>query len=361
MGELVTLHTQELIGAQAGHYIDRVHRALRAARLNSSFPDRRRLQASLELLGYALEMGIYEELYLDSRTGLPNLATLTRVLTDQEVAGGSLARMGERDELAARLDEAEVFGRLVDKHDYYQQVKGRELAPVDAQRVLLRRHDPAKGEAAFRIELTKLDGSGLYLRLTIELTQVAKLWRRRVIDLEEDGETAAASQAFRSTVYRCAHLDAETIFLHLHKIEGVSVERVQRGIVGPFLYYIPGAEHGLPAFTAEPDGALGDAWRDWLQQDPPERAGPEPVELLTSFATDAAALDVREERSNDPLSPLLADRLTAGERPRYDAMRSRYPFRVFKDRKFVATPGLKPVARELCERAGTRNLIYDLR
>ena len=146
-------------------------------------------------------------------------------------------------------------------------------------------------------------------------------------------------------------------------IEGVAVERVQRGIIGPALYFLPGEDHGLPAFTAEPEGTLGDAWRRWLQQDPEPRAEvqAEPAELLMSFATDSAAIDVREERSNDPLSALLTDRLQTSERARYGALRERYPFRVFKDRKFVATRGLKPLARALCERANTRNLIYDLR
>ena len=358
MGELVTLHTQELIPPQVGIYLDLVKRALTTARLNNTYPDRRRLQTTLEMLRYALDAGIYEEVYVDSRTGLPNMATLTRVLTDQEVAFESLTRMGSRAELDARRQEAEVFGRLVDKHDYYQRLSGRELAPVDSQRVLLRRHDPGKGEAAFRIELTKLDGSGLYLRLTIELTQVSSLWRRRVVDLDADRETAAVSQAFRSTIYRCAHLDAETIFVRLHGIEGVKVERVQRGMIGPVLYFVPDPDGGVPAFTAEAAGPLAEGWMTWLQETPDT---PDGVEVLASFATDFAAVDVRDERSNDPLAGLLSARISSSEQARYREIRTRYPFRVFKDRKFVASQGLKPLAQALCRRAETRNLIYDLR
>ena len=90
----------------------------------------------------------------------------------------------------------------------------------------------------------------------------------------------------------------------------------------------------------------------------PRNNGPE---LLVAFATDSAAGDIREEKSNDPLSPLLALRLAPAEAARYRSLRERYPFKVFKDRKFVATPGLKAVAQAVCEAAGTRNILYDLR
>lgn len=360
MGALITLHTQELVPPQATSYLDLLSRSLRAARLNSGYPDRRRLQASLGALDHSLGAGIYEQIYVDSRVGLPNMATLTRVLTDQEVASESLARMGPRPQLVARAREADAVAHLVDKHDYYQELVGLALAPVDDQRVLLRRHDPRAGEAAFRVELTKLDGSGLYLHLSIELTQVASTWRRRVIDLEQDGETAAMSQAFRSAIYKSAHLDAETIFVRLHAIEGVRVERVQRGIIGPALFFLPEPGGGIPAFTAEASaGPLAEGWTRWLLEAPdtPDDA----PEWLLNVATDCAAIDIHEERSNDPLVTLLSERLTTSEQLRYQKIRAQYPFRVFKDRKFVATRGLKPLALKLQERANTRNIVYDLR
>ena len=112
--------------------------------------------------------------------------------------------------------------------------------------------------------------------------------------------------------------------------------------------------------TAEaPDNALGQAWHAWsLGAGAAETERPE---LLVAFATDCAAGDIREERSNDPLSPLLSQRLAPAESARYGALRERYPFKVFKDRKFVATPGLKTVAQAVCNAAGTRNIFYDLR
>ncbi len=357
---VVALHTQALILPEAEVYLELLGRALQAARLNSSFPDRRQLQNTVEALRAGLRLGVHGELYLDARAGLPNLASLTRVRTDQEVAAASLARMGSRDELAARRGEAEVFTRLAAKHEYYEGLQKLELAPVDHHRVLLRRHDPATGTAAFRIELTKLDASGVYLRLVIDLTQVSSMWQRKAIALDEDGETAAANDAFRSTVYRCADLDAETLFVRLHGIEGVRVERVARGIVGPALFSLPAGEGVQVRRTAEaPDDPLGRAWHAWSLG--PGAAETERPEMLVAFATDSAAGDIREEKSDDPLSPLLAQRLAPAESARYRALRERYPFKVFKDRKFVVTSGLKTVVQEVCKAAGTRNIVYDLR
>ena len=357
---IVALHTQALVPPEADVYLELLGRGLQAARLNNSFPDRRQFQNTIDTLRDALRHRVYGELYVDARAGLPNLASMTRVCTDHEVAAQSLARMGARAPLEARREEAEVFARLAAKHAYFERLQKLELAPVDHHRVLLRRHDPATGTAAFRIELTKLDASGVYLRLLIELTQVSSLWRRKVIDLDEDGETAAANEAFRSTVYRCADLDAETLFVRLHGIEGVRVERVARGVIGPALFSLPAGEGVMVRRTAEaPDDPLGRAWHAWsLGAGAAETERPE---LLVAFATDCAAGDIREEKSNDPLSPLLAARLAPAEIARYRSLRERYPFKVFKDRKFVATPGLKAMAQAVCAAAGTRNILYDLR
>lgn len=360
---IVALHTQALVLPEAEVYLELLGRALQAARLSSAFPDRRQLQNTLDSLREGLRLGVYGELYVDARAGLPNLASLTRVATDHELAAAALARMGARGELEARRDEAEVFARMAARHAYLEKLQRLELALVDHHRVLLRRHDPASGTAAFRIELSKLDASGVYLRLQIELTQVSSLWRRKVIDLEADGETAAASEGFFGMVYRCADLDAESLFVRLHGLEGVQVERVARGVIGPALFSLPvrGAAEGVGVRrTMEaPDDALGAAWHAWsLGAGAAETERPE---LAVAFATDTAAGDVREEKSNDPLAPLLAERLGPQEGARYRTLRERFPFKVFKDRKFVATPGLKAVVQAVCAAAGTRNIVYDLR
>lgn len=357
MRELVTLHTQSLREPVVTPYLDRLVEALKSARLNNSFPDRRRLQGSLETMQKAMAAKLYEQVYVDARAGLPNMASFTRVVTDHEVAVGSLQRMSETAHYEARRDEAEVYARLLDKRRYYESITGQPYAPLDEHRVQLRRHDPASGTAEFRIDLTKLDATGVYVRIAIELTQVAGTWRRKIIDLDADGESAEASQAFHATVYRNASFDAEHLFIHMHDIEGVSVDRVQRGVVGPALFYLP-YQHDYVA-PAEPEQAstrMAHAWQRWLDKG----AGDQP-ELLISFQSDIAARDVRDEKSNDPLEPLLSTRIQDSERARYEHVRQRFPFKVFKDRKFVATPGLEGLARAVCEAAGTKNLVYRIR
>ncbi|PRQ08615.1 hypothetical protein [Enhygromyxa salina] len=357
MNELVTLHTQALRGAVVPAYLDKLIAALRAARLNNTYPDRRRVQGSLETMKLAMEAGLYEQVYVDARAGLPNMASFTRVLTDHELAGGSLARMSETAHYEQKRDEAEVYARLLDKRRYFEAIQGQPHAPLDEHRVQLRRHDPATGTAEFRLDLTKLDATGLYVRITIELTQVASAWRRKVIDLDADGESAAANEAFHATVYRNASYDAEHLFIHMHDIEGVSVDRVQRGVIGPVLFRLP-HEQG-PVVPAEPDQGnprLGHAWRRWL-----ESASSDEPELLMCFQSDIAARDVREEKSNDPIEDLLSSSIQASERARYQHTRERFPFKVFKDRKFVVTRGTEGLVRAVCQAAGTKNLIYRLR
>src|SRR5690606_15685713 len=143
----------------------------------------------------------------------------------------------------------------------------------------------------------------------------------------------------------------------MHDIEGVSVDRVQRGVIGPVLFRLP-TEQG-PVVPAEPEQAnprLAHAWRRWL-----EGCQSQQSELIMCFQSDIAARDVREEKSNDPLEDLLSTSIQAGERARYDHTRQRFPFKVFKDRKFVATAGAEPLVKAICQAAGTKNLIYRLR
>src|SRR5690606_12446831 len=137
----------------------------------------------------------------------------TWVVTDHEVADGSLSRLSSTSHYQAKREEAEVYARLLEKRKYFEAIVGQPYAPLDEHRVQLRRHDPATGTAEFRLDLTKLDATGLYVRITIELTQIASMWRRKVIDLDDSGESAAANQAFHATVYRNASYDAEHLFI----------------------------------------------------------------------------------------------------------------------------------------------------
>lgn len=355
MAELVALHTQALREPIASLYLRALTRALAAARINKSFPDRRALEGTLRALEVESHQGLYDSVFVDSRSGLPNMASLTRVLSDRDVGRDALTRMGDLAVLEARREEAEVFDRLVRKRRYYELIGGLELAPVDSHRVLLRRHDPAQSRASFRVELTKVVASGCYVRVVIELVQESSVWAHKLVEVDASGEVAQGTEALRGMVYRLANFDAETLFVRLHELEGVAVERVQRGIVGPVLWAIP--EGGVLHRGLQPHSdRLVDAWHAWLGS-----AAIDAPQLVVAFASDTAAIDVPVEASNDPLAPLLASQILEVERARYGLLRDRHPFRVYKDRKFVVTDAARPLVDALVRDVGTKTLIYPLR
>ncbi|MEM6290062.1 MAG: hypothetical protein AAGA54_02320 [Myxococcota bacterium] len=353
-GGLVALHTQHLAEPVASTYLDLLGRAIRSARLNKTFPERRQLDGTLRALGAKAHHGLYDGIYLDSRWGLPNMASFTRPVADQGVGAGALAEYESQAELDAKADQADVFARMAAKRRYFELLQTLTLAPVDEHRVLLRRHEPAEARASFRVELTKLSGSGAYLRVVIELTQTSSVWSHKLVDLDVNGEVASGTEALRGMVYRFASYDAETLFIRLHELEGVQVERVQRGIVGPVRFALP-TEHGVVSVLEAADDLTSAAWSEACAA-----AGGQPL-MMASFGSDVAALDVREEKSNDPLAPLLSAGIRDVERARYTLLRERHPFRVYKDRKFVASRPLVAGIKSACNDAGCKNLIYPLR
>ncbi len=356
MGELVALHTQHLVEPAASAYLQLLGRAFRAARLSKQFPDRRRLDATLRALETESHRGLYDGIFVDSRSGVPNMAGFTRALADKSVGLESLHRYEAQEELDARASDHEIYQRMANKRRYYETLGKMHLAPVDEHRVLLRRHEPAASRASFRVELTKLSGSGHYLRVVIELTQTSGLWAHKLVELDEFGEVAEGTAGLRSMVYRFAGYDAETLFIRLHELEGVHVERVQRGIIGPVLWSVPGRDG--QTFVAQPEpNAITQAWTAaWSAG----KLGPG-QHLVASFATDIAATDVKDEKSNDPLSPLLASGIREQEKARYRILRDRHPFRVYKDRKFAATPELVGLVESVCAALGSKNLVYAVR
>lgn len=334
--ELVALNTHALEPARAGGYLDRLNRGLRAARMSKSFPDRGTLARLLELMKLGLQHAQYAELLVDARSGLPNMASFTRVATDAEVAREHGLGFGE------------------DKRAYREGILAAEVPRFEVANAALRRFDAKKGVSEVRIDLTKLDASGAWIRVTVELSQAGR-GGRVGIELDVDDKTAAARDDLHATIYRHAAFDAETLFVRLQELPGVEVERVERGVVGPACVQF-GDGLRLPA---QLEGRLAVGWSSFPLR--PEASAPDELEMMLSFQSDIAARDLREERSNDPLVPLLRDRVQDGERARYEATRERLGFKVFKDRKFVATRALMPLAKVFSEAAGTKNLVYPLR
>lgn len=332
----------ELRGAASTRWIRTLVRALRAARLSSYWPDARRLAAHIDALDPEVHRGLYPTVEIDPRSGLPTYKAWTRVVTDRLVAADALAHMGDADAVEARAAERPetIHGKQLLKHHYYTALLERRLAPLSHMEVALRRVDPAAKKAWFHVVLDKLDASGLFVRYTIDLAQEGSAWSRPLVVLEE--EHAQHTEGFRTQIYRFTSLDAEFTFVQLATIEGLEVERVIKGTVGPCWLRARDAPQPLrPMFRAGVDQSI-DAF-------------------VATFGLDMAATDLAADKNNDPLAPMLADQLSDGAKSEYNQARRRFGYKVFKDRKLVLPRPLKDAARAWCRAAGTKNVIYHPR
>jgi hypothetical protein len=334
-GELV------LAGEAAQAYIDLVGRALVRARLSEQYPPARRLAGQLAAMGPRVHGGLYADLRVDRGSGLPTYREWARVRADAELSARVLAELPPLSELEARAqhDPRGIWGKQLLKQRYHTHLQGIDATPPSHMTVRLRRVDPAQRRAWFHVVLDKLDVSGVYVRASIELSQQASLWSRPMLEL--DDEAVRETEALRAIVYRLTSLDAELTFVRLHDTEGLRVERVIRGTVGPI--YVAGT--ALPAALA---AALP--------------ASPGPGFVVATFGLDIAAGDVAQDGDNDPLAALASERLTPEGRAALVEARRRHGYRVYKDRKLVVgDAATESAVHRMCAGAGTRNVVYVLR
>ena len=325
----------ELDDVAATEYVERMRRILRAARLNSFYPDARAMSSQIEAMSPAVHQGLYDTLAVDVRTGLPTYREWTRVQTDVTIADGQLHQLGDRTSLAQKAAEKAdpIWAKQLRKHDYYSALSGRQLAPLGEMNVALRRVDRKSGVASFHVELDKLDATGVFNRYTIDLEQHGHMGGSS-FEIDER-EIAQQSKEFEALIYKFTSLDAEFTFVKLATIGALRPERVQKGTVGPI-------------------------WFEFCRV-PPEL---EPVVkdggFVGSFSLDSAATDIADERNNDPFATLAEDRLTEDSRVAYRDVKSRSGYKVFKDRKFVVPRDRVALMRDICAARGTKNIIYGV-
>ena len=326
-----------LSGDDEGRFVRRLLAIIRAARLNDRYPDPRRISAHVHAMSPEVHRGQYDGLEINRESGLPTYKEWTRVQTDVQIAVDQLNKLGSRQKLAdkARGSDHEVHQRQLAKYDYYDDIADTRLAPLGAMDVTLRRVEPDKKQAHFRITFDKLDASGIFVRYSIELTQRAGIWDSAVVEIDE--ETSSHTDEFQSLIYKFSSMDAEFTYAKLETLSGVSVQRVTRGTIGPIFF----GRFDVP----EPiDTIVGD----------------DPEEFVAMFALDNAADDVDEHRNNDPFGELFESELSKSMRSTYAKARREFDYRVYKDRKFVVSRGLKQPLRELCGDRNTKNIIYTV-
>ena len=328
------LYTQTLEGDEALALLSTLTRAIREARIRDSFPSGRRLQDLLDALAAGIRARRYRELLIDTRTGLPNLAAVTRVATDRELA------------MEGRLPT-----RAVDGHDdgYGARLCSLSPIPVDEVEAKIRRYDAERDRVDVQVQVTKLDGTGRYVRITAEFAVTGQGWGTRVLSLDDAAVRVALTQEVETMVYRHASFDAELLFARLQELSAVEVRRVERGIVGPIFCALPGGTRT----TDTPDaGPLAEGWDRVLDATPTDA-----LRVLLVCQSDLAGTDVARTQSNDPLAPLLEARVSPEEVAPILETRTRLSLQVYRDAKFVATSNVGPMLRALMEAAGTRNVV----
>jgi hypothetical protein len=327
-----------LEGEREQAYLDAMQRIMRGARLNTYYPDARAVGAHLHAMHPARHRGIYPGVDIDARTGLPTYKEWTRVQTDVALASDQLHQLGDRRELARKAEQRpdSVFARQLAKHDYYSAIEGIPTATLGDMTVKLRRIERDTSTAHFNVILDKLDSSGLFLRYSIDLSQQGAQWRGAV--RVEDGDIARQSEAFQALIYQFTSLDSEMTFARIRTMDGMNVERVIKGIIGPIFFDLD----GVGTHTPEPLAAFV-AEHGWL----------------ATFSLDQTAYDIEESRENDPFVDILsASTLDAATREKFASARANMGYKVFKDRKFVVPRSAVGAARELCAEHGTKNIVY---
>lgn len=325
-----------LEGEAEVEYVERLYRILRGARINLYYPDSRKLQSHVRCMSPRVHRGLYEGIEVNLDSGLPTYREWTRVQTDVGIAEEQLGKLGSRRELerkARRSDEA-IHEKLLKKHQYYSDIRGKELSPLGEMDVALRRVEHEKKTAYFHVVLDKLDASGLFVRYSIDLAQTSGAWNKQVVRLDE--ETAEHTEEFQSLIYKFTGLDSEFTFAKLAGLGGLSVERVAKGTVGPI-------------FLAR------------------EQAPPQLAELfegedsfVAMFSLDMVAHDIAEDRDNDPLDVAMTEKMSAQAKATFELARERFGVRTFRDRKFVVPRRNVAQMRRFCEEQGTKNIVYGV-
>lgn len=294
--------TIALGSAQASELLSRARTLLRVARPGLQYPPGKPLDALFEALWSTADAG--GGLELDPRSGLPTLSELTRVRADRLIAPEFL-----RDH----------SGRLTDRAAYFRWLATVEIPAAAHTEAKLVARLPKEG-ARLRVVHDALDpANGCWVRLTAQLTQT-----RNVLVRFEREDLCVPQAALEDALERCAGADAELGFLLLANLEGVTVEEVIRGQLGPL--------HGGHLAAPAPLEAV-------LQEvEPASRT-------VLHLVVERAATDVAEDLCRDPLSTLYRDALPPGARAAAEAKREQLGYRVSKERRLICTPALETPLR----------------
>ena len=330
-----------LLSAQAEReYVNTVMAVLLQARLSTQYPDANLLADRFELLGPDVHAGFYPGIPVDERSGMPTLATWRRVRADAQIAAHALQVLRSRPELQARAKAHPntFYDEQLARQAYYSALVERDaatrLAPRPTLESALRRLDDQGHASHFRLVHDAMDKTGARSRTTILLEQTPSAKARYLV---HEGEQALATERLRNLLDDLVGQSAERIFARMQAIDGLELERVERGVVGPFLMAGLGHRANLRAHFEHED------------------------DCVATFTLQMAATDLSTDRDNDPMSSALGRPHSTEELDLCEQAKAQTDYHVFLDRKFVVSEHLVDEVRAYCEQAGTRNIVYRLK
>jgi len=326
-----------LTGLAERLYVRSARAALELARLSTQYPDAGALADRFGLLGPEVHAGLLQGVEVDARSGLPTAAIWRRLWTDAQLAEKSLQVLRPREDLEQRCRErpGSFYEEQLKRRIYYENLVRLDararMGSLERLEVALRRW--VDGDAHLRVIWDGRDPTGVMVRVTALFSQADRA-KPRLVSM--DGDFAEPTEALEALAASWLGLDAERIFAQIETAEGLSVEQVVRGVIGPF--WIAGLK-GQPStgtLVVDPD------------------------ECVATFSLDMAGVDLAEDRINDPMATVLIEPLAGADLDRCERARRHTGYHIFRDRKFVVSPDLADEVQAYCQQAGTRNIVYAI-
>ncbi|MBI5209746.1 MAG: hypothetical protein HY927_07240 [Elusimicrobia bacterium] len=296
-----------------------------AGRLGKLFPDPFLCSAYLAALAPSFHGGAHQGVELDLGSGLPAMKHVVDVWADWQTAPEFLREVADRSRRGRPLSP-----EMAAKAAYYGKLRALDLKPPTRIAVALRRIDARRGSAFFEVVFDRFDpAEQVFVRHTLLLEQFEFGAAGSII--ERDGDYSRQTSALREKLEKYAGDDSEIAFLLMGKLDGVRVEEVTRGRIGPLWSPLARPPQGWP--TGSP---------------------------ILHLPMDRASIGLDADRDDDPFSGIYRDCLSESVRSIVEEEARRMGYRVHKDRKFVCAAEHAPALRKKLEEAGTRNLVYTL-
>lgn len=318
-------------------YLDVLRRLIKAGRPNKFYPSGRALGNLFYLMSPAANRGLVDKLRINVHTGLPAEPEVGRVIADKEIAQ-RFVQKHDFEALKQRQDDASK--RLLAKVEYYHEVVSKEVPPRYNLELKLKRVFEEEKRAEFTAIFQRFDpGEGVFTLYTIQLSHQHSRWSQPKVELR--GDDLRATEAFSNVISRYSSDEAEFAFILLSDVEGITVEEVLRGRVGPL--WMEGVTSCPPEIT------------ELLHQ--------HPGSFILNFPFERVALrtgDNKTDTNRDPFARLYRDSLDPESRAKVLQRAEDLGYLIHKERKLACSQALRQPLGELLKARGKPCVIYTI-